>query len=265
MVDPQSPRPTYQQLAEVLRRRVVARDYLPGAKLPSESEMTDEYGVSRDVVRRTLAVLRAEGLVTSVQGRGSYVRAHRVVRRRAADHYQRELDQLARPESERDDEPFTADHRDFTRFDLGRTLTVVAADDDEAETFGVEPGTRLLRRRFVFAFDGEPHRISYSDLPLDLVDGTPITDPTREPWPGGTMAQLASVGVQVTDVEEVVSARMPTSEEREELHIDEGVPVVCICRRMLAGGRVVEVCDIVIPADRVDLQYRMPLRRPEER
>jgi GntR family transcriptional regulator len=262
-IDPRSARPAYQQLSALLRDRINTGDYPPGEKLPSEAEMVDEHGVSRDVVRRALAALRAEGLVSSAQGRGTFVRPHRVVRRRASSHYLDEHAQLARAEADRDDVPFTHGH-DYQHWQLGAHAAEVPADEDMAEAFGVDLYTPLLRRTFTFVFDLEPHRRSLSYLPMDLVRGTPITDAHNEPWPGGTMAQLHSVGVTVDAVEEVVSARMPELDERDELHIDEGVPVVCIRRLMLSGERVVEVCDIVIPADRVDLQYRMELGRAEE-
>lgn len=44
-----------------------------GAQLPSESEVCDRFGVSRPVVREALLRLRADGLVTSQQGRGTFV------------------------------------------------------------------------------------------------------------------------------------------------------------------------------------------------
>jgi DNA-binding GntR family transcriptional regulator len=41
--------------------------------LPSETTLTQEYGVSRDTVRRAVAALRDEGLVSAVAQRGTYV------------------------------------------------------------------------------------------------------------------------------------------------------------------------------------------------
>ena len=43
-----------------------------GAPLPSESSLMQEYGISRDSVRKAMDVLRAEGLVITVQGKGSF-------------------------------------------------------------------------------------------------------------------------------------------------------------------------------------------------
>jgi GntR family transcriptional regulator len=105
--------------------------------------------------------------------------------------------------------------------------------------------------------------MSLTYLPLELVAGTPVADPANEPWPGGTPAQLASLGHPVGRVEESVRARMPTPEEVETLHIAAGVPVFSITRRMLSGDRVLEVAaDIVIPADRAILDYAIDLPAP---
>ncbi len=46
-----------------------------GTKLPSEAELIEEYAVSRTVIREAVTQLRAEGLVETFQGRGSFVLA----------------------------------------------------------------------------------------------------------------------------------------------------------------------------------------------
>ena len=56
-----------------LKDKILAGDLAPGAKLPSESELIEEYAVSRTVVREAVTRLRAEGLVETFQGRGSFV------------------------------------------------------------------------------------------------------------------------------------------------------------------------------------------------
>ena len=58
-----------------LKSRILDGSLAPGAKLPSETELIDEYGVSRTVVREAVTRLRAEGLLETFQGRGSYVLA----------------------------------------------------------------------------------------------------------------------------------------------------------------------------------------------
>lgn len=62
-----------EQLAQVLRDRVLSGELTVGAKLPSEAELTAAHGVSRTVVREAIAALRADGLVESRQGAGVFV------------------------------------------------------------------------------------------------------------------------------------------------------------------------------------------------
>jgi DNA-binding FadR family transcriptional regulator len=58
-----------------LKDKILAGDLAPGAKLPSESELIEEYAVSRTVVREAVSRLQAQGLVETFQGRGSFVLA----------------------------------------------------------------------------------------------------------------------------------------------------------------------------------------------
>lgn len=52
---------------------IVGGKFAEGARLPSESELAESYGVSRPVVREALSRLRADGAVVSRHGSGSYV------------------------------------------------------------------------------------------------------------------------------------------------------------------------------------------------
>ncbi|GAB3844557.1 GntR family transcriptional regulator [Dactylosporangium cerinum] len=66
--------PLYLALADALRDRIQRGDYPAGQALPIESAICHEHGVSRMTVRRALAVLREEGLVTTRRGAPSTVR-----------------------------------------------------------------------------------------------------------------------------------------------------------------------------------------------
>lgn len=63
------------RVVDGLKERILAGDLAPGSKLPSEAELIEEYAVSRTVVREAVTRLRAEGLVETFQGRGSFVLA----------------------------------------------------------------------------------------------------------------------------------------------------------------------------------------------
>ena len=65
----------YEQVADVLLRRVVAGELEPGVRLPTETMLATEFGVSRTTVREALRLLAAQNLVRTAKGAtgGSYV------------------------------------------------------------------------------------------------------------------------------------------------------------------------------------------------
>ncbi|GLW62481.1 transcriptional regulator [Actinomadura rubrobrunea] len=254
-------RPAYLRIADTLRDRIRDGGYPPGSRLPTIAQLRAAHGVSEIVVRQAIALLRGEGLVETRRGGGTVVRARPRVRRVAMDRYRAVARVPAGPAAGPPTTTFTHDQRiGWDEYRLDRRFARTRADPELAGLFELPVGTELLRRRFVFYAREEPQQISVNYLPWDLVGGTPVADPDREPWPGGTLAQLSYLGHPPTRVEEAVRARMPTPEETETLRMAAGVPVVAITRRMLSGPQVMEVCrDIVIPADRVVLDYAIDL------
>lgn len=71
---PSAPRPSRsQQLAADLLDLIQEGVVRPGTRLPTEAELCERFGVSRTVVREAIAQLRADGIVRSSQGRGTFV------------------------------------------------------------------------------------------------------------------------------------------------------------------------------------------------
>jgi DNA-binding transcriptional regulator YhcF (GntR family) len=73
-LDPDDPRPPYQQVANALRAAILTRRLAPGDKLPSGPQLAERYGVARMTVQQAIRLLRDEGLVVSRQGSGVFVR-----------------------------------------------------------------------------------------------------------------------------------------------------------------------------------------------
>jgi GntR family transcriptional regulator len=71
--DHMDPTPLYVQLASILRGMITSGELQPRAPLPSESYLQQEQGVSRGTVRMAVAILRDEGLVVTIGGRGTFV------------------------------------------------------------------------------------------------------------------------------------------------------------------------------------------------
>ncbi|GAA2302835.1 hypothetical protein GCM10010149_60280 [Nonomuraea roseoviolacea subsp. roseoviolacea] len=72
MIDPRGDTHLYLQISAILRARIVD-ELRPGSPVPSEAEIQREFGVARTTARRAIGVLRTEGLVHTIQGRGTFV------------------------------------------------------------------------------------------------------------------------------------------------------------------------------------------------
>lgn len=238
----------YERIADHLREKIRSGDLVAGSRLPSHRVMAEEHDVSDITIRQAVDLLRAEGLVETKRGSGTYVRPRPQVRRMTMDRYLADKGSQVIPQTS-----FTRDQGiTWSQYRLDKRFAWIEADERLAGLFDVPPGTRVLERRFVFYAAGVPSQMSRSCLLARDVEGTPVADPHNEPWPGGNIAQLRSLGIEVNgDLIEETAVRMPTPEEVELLAIGSGVPVFAITRQMLSSGRVVEVADpIVIPGDR---------------
>jgi GntR family transcriptional regulator len=70
-----NPTPLYTQLADILRAMITSGELEPRSPLPSESYLQQEHGIARGTVRMAIGILRNEGLVVTISGRGTFVTA----------------------------------------------------------------------------------------------------------------------------------------------------------------------------------------------
>lgn len=64
--------PRWQQMADVIRKRIESGEYEPG-RLVSEHQLMLEFGAARNTVRKTIAWLREQGLLYTRRNLGSFV------------------------------------------------------------------------------------------------------------------------------------------------------------------------------------------------
>ena len=69
----------YQQLYKQIEKAIHEETYAVGYFLPSEHELMDQYQVSRDTVRKALALLQEEGFIKKIRGQGSQVIKEEIV------------------------------------------------------------------------------------------------------------------------------------------------------------------------------------------
>jgi DNA-binding LacI/PurR family transcriptional regulator len=71
-IDPNDPLPRYYQLYSALLDRILSGEFPPGALMPTERELGEQYEVSRITVIKALDLLELEGHVERQQGRGTF-------------------------------------------------------------------------------------------------------------------------------------------------------------------------------------------------
>jgi len=72
-VDPDDPRSPYIKIAASIRAAILASEFEPGTKLPTQTELADFFGVTRSTIGSAIRVLQDEGFIRSVTGSGAYV------------------------------------------------------------------------------------------------------------------------------------------------------------------------------------------------
>jgi GntR family transcriptional regulator len=257
----------YDRIAADIRHKIATGRYPAGSRLPVETDMMGDYGVSLSTVRRALEVLEAEGLIEKQHGTGNFVKERRQKVRRTTERYQWEKERVGLEIVERSETGATEYDTGLgiEDFDFRAVYDKVPADNDLAEAFSVTEGTALLRRVYETRRVGEraPLGIGTSYLMLELISANPdLLDAANEPWPGGTQHQLSTVGIEVDRIIDRVTARPATSAEAEALDTRPGSALLALRKTSIdTDDRVVEVADIIWPGDRIEMFYTTQLQR----
>jgi GntR family transcriptional regulator len=149
------PTPIVEQVDSLLRDRIRAEYYPPGGRLPSETELSEELGVSRATTRTVLARMAVEGLILRKQGDGTYVNQHI----RAINTHSGGMWDFARLIASSGYEPGIQP--------LGTSIR--PADEHEADILAIEAGVELLSIVRMFSADGSPAILAKNVLPLHLM------------------------------------------------------------------------------------------------
>ena len=75
----------YSVIADKLLDEIAHGKFSDTGKLPTEFELVEMYGVSRQTIRQAISVLKSEGVVYQVQGSGTYVSRSSTVARRGVE------------------------------------------------------------------------------------------------------------------------------------------------------------------------------------
>jgi GntR family transcriptional regulator len=233
--------PVYARVAHALRTDIKNGRYPPGSQLPSERELCERYGVSNTTVKTAMSYLRAEGLITSQQGRQATVAEHVPLIRTsndvsAANGWYTMLERAGR-------RPSTV-----TTVDRG------PATASAAEVLGVPPGSEVVIRTRLMRAEGEPPVcLATSYFPPWVVEQAPeLADPAAHGMPTWLRQAFGE-----TYSEDLIDARGATADEAGKLEIEPGSPVV-VTKGLTRDQqeRTLHYIDVVTPSGRMPLHYR---------
>lgn len=241
------------RIADALRARIQSGDYPPGSKLPSLPELAAEFGVSLVTVRLALTRLKQEGFVVSQQGAGNFVRTRPPLRRYGIARYSRSVWAGDSPQ------PLLIAEggRQGAAVDQETSTEQVPAPAFVAGRLpGVAEGDLVYMRRRTTTVDGVINQAADSYFTLATAERNPgLVTGTGA---GGHIARINAIS-PVREIQEEITARMPTGPEASRLEIPEGTAVFEVIRTYHTADGPLDVARFVIRADMAVFDYRFPV------
>ena len=225
----------YQQIADELRTRLAAVG--AGAVLPSEADLSTEFGVSRVTIRRALEILRDQGLVDARQGFGWYV---------AGEPLRQHLDELGTIEGQLEKRGIKPERR-VVEFEY-RT-----APKRVAEVLGTDQVLRVKRLNLA---DGRPFAVVTVWCPAELGQHLSRRDVERRPF-------YEMLGVPLRGATQTIGADSVDGADAELLGVPPSSPVLR-CERVTTDvhGKPVLMSEHVFPARRTEFVVELPTAEP---
>jgi len=253
-------RPMYQQIAEDLQAQIESGVLKPGAQLPTELELREQYDSSRNTVRDAIKRLTSLGLVETKPGQGTFVT-------RRIDPFVTVLS--GNPASGgRDDEAVTY-LSDVSKSNRRATVSPpkVEVQFPSAEVFRrmrVASNTQVVSRHEQCYIDDTPWALRTSFYPMDFITKGATRLLMAEDIPEGTVRYLGdSISVKQVAYRDWITARVPDFNEQTFFGIAHDATVFEIFRTGFdQTGTPLRVTVTVWPADRnqfiVDVGDHLP-------
>ncbi|QCI67706.1 GntR family transcriptional regulator [Phreatobacter stygius] len=214
-----------------LRDRITSGELTPGTRLPSEPDLADLHDVSRVTIRRALAELEREGLISRRPGAGTFITARMIKRPIVAD-LSNALAHLV---------------------EMGRSTDVrllqfgyLEPAADVAEALRLDDSEKAQRSVRVRIIDGEPFSYLVTHVPARI--GTTYTEQELAALPLLTLIERS--GVKVDRATQTISATLAGPGVAEALGIDIGSPLIALTR-------------VVFDVKRRGIEHLVALYRPD--
>ena len=201
--------PKYYQLKRELINRIDREDYREDELIPSERELTEEFGMSRITVRRAIDELVNEGYLYRIQGKGTYVRSAK---------YGQDLFSIS------------SCTQDVLRLGMTPSRRVISArittaDKKHSRSLNIPDGSRLYRLERTFYADEEPINHTESYLPYNIVPGIEQFDFSKE-----SLYEVLEkhYKIQLTKATRTIEAILAEDKIARYLGVHDGTPILLL-------------------------------------
>ncbi|ASJ74036.1 UTRA domain-containing protein [Granulosicoccus antarcticus] len=227
--------PLYMMVKQHIVKAIVAGNYKPGEKLPSESRLVKDLEVSRMTVNRALRELKRDGIITRLQGVGSFVSKSSPTSSLVA----------------------LSDIRDVV---IGRGAVYSCkmligehclANKSIADLMGLDKNSPIIHVSMLHFSNQDPIQIESRYVREEFAP-----DLLKQDLINSSMFDYFQSISPVSELEQLVEARTPDASEQKLLQISENTPILRIRRRTWVGPKVVTLGYFSHPGDR----YRVTVR-----
>lgn len=237
LLDRDSAIPLYTQIETVLREMLATGEWKSGQKIPSESILQTQFGVSRMTVRGVLNMLADEGLLHRVPGKGTFVTETKIATRSPA--YQGIRQQL-------EDRGYSTE-TEMLSFELVRAPEKVRAFFDIPEGQHVY---EITRRRFL---ENTPVTIHRAWVRSDLAPGLDRFDVADR-----QLCEVLSTeyALNVKNTDETLEVVRASEMQADLLECEPGDPLLLLTDQLRdAQGRPFEYTKLYMKGDQMKLEF----------
>ncbi|KJK12834.1 hypothetical protein UB45_05855 [Terrabacter sp. 28] len=238
--------PKYHRIADAVRDDIRAGVLKAGDRLPAETSIASTHSTSVPTVRQAMSVLRAEGLIESRHGIGTFVRDSHRMQRRSRNRY---------GEARGRDGLLNNTFRHEITF-----AGTQPVPEHIADCLDVPAGTTVVtRRRSLFDEDNRLVELGASYLPREIAGGTFLEE--RAVVPKALFRCVEDLtGRRYTDARDQVTARRATDAEVDRFGLSLGSYVLHLIHTATdENGAVLEVSESIWPADNVIFVDHYPI------
>jgi GntR family histidine utilization transcriptional repressor len=222
----------YSRVKKYLKSGLASGQWVPGDQMPSEAELVAQFAVSRMTVGRALRELQAEGLVTRVQGVGSF-----------AAHLSRVSSTLTIHDLH--DEIVARGHTHQASVVIAQAEPAGAA---LAAQLGVQAGSQVFHTLIVHSENGVP--LQCEDR---YVNPACAPDYLKADFQKITPTQYLLGVAPLWEAQYAIEAAAPTAQEAQLLGIGVQDPCLIVVRRTINRGVPITLARLVHPGTRYQI------------